>query len=67
MVKDNTGKWSGMINVRLETLTQSAEIAGMAYGLATNGLEYVGIGISENNLMVCFIKLKMMCSRVCVA
>ena len=53
MVKDNTGKWSGFVNVRLETLTQNAVITGIAYGLAVNGPEYVGIGISQNNLMVC--------------
>ena len=30
-------------------------IQGVVYDLAATGLEYVGIGISQNNLMVCYI------------
>ena len=30
-------------------------IQGVVYDLAAMGLEYVGIGISQNNLMVCYI------------
>ena len=52
MVKDSTGKWQGVIVVRVVPSTQDASVTGIVYDLAATGLEYAGIGFSQNGLMV---------------
>ena len=64
---DNTGKWSGWVNVHLQTRTQTAVISAVVYDLATTGLEYVGIGISQDNLMVCYKNIVRDCCSLVVS